>query len=61
MSNGSKLVFNLDAQDCKDLYSIMRRDFWVVTPCHSIANPGTIYEGTRLTIQVNLFFNIFYN
>lgn len=40
-----------NAQDCKDLYNIMRRDFWIVTPCHSIARPGTILEGTRLTIQ----------
>jgi len=29
----------------------MRRDFWVVTPCHSTATAGKIMEGTRLTLQ----------
>ena len=32
----------------------MRKDFYVVTPCHSTARPGSIMEGTRLTIQVSL-------
>jgi hypothetical protein len=41
-----------DATSCKDLHDIMKRDFWVVTPCHSIAKEGRIMEGTRLTIQV---------
>jgi hypothetical protein len=40
-----------ESKDCKDLYGIMRRDFWVVTPCHSLAEPGKILEGTRLTLQ----------
>jgi len=30
----------------------MRKDFYVVTPCHSTARPGAIMEGTRLTIQL---------
>jgi hypothetical protein len=37
--------------DCKELYELMRKDFWVVTPCSSSANPGKILEGTRLTLQ----------
>lgn len=28
----------------------MKKDFWVVTPCHSTRS-GTIIEGTRLTLQ----------
>jgi len=40
-----------DAKDCKEMYDIMRRDFWVVTPCYSTAKPGKILEGTRLTLQ----------
>jgi hypothetical protein len=39
------------AESCEDLYKIMRRDFWVVTPCHSTAKSGKIMEGTRLTLQ----------
>lgn len=39
------------AETCEDLYKIMRRDFWVVTPCHSTAKAGKIMEGTRLTLQ----------
>eukprot|EP01114_Cavostelium_apophysatum_P012936 TRINITY_DN3022_c0_g1_i3.p1 TRINITY_DN3022_c0_g1~~TRINITY_DN3022_c0_g1_i3.p1 ORF type:complete len:752 (-),score=181.03 TRINITY_DN3022_c0_g1_i3:565-2820(-) len=41
-----------EAKDCKAMYDIMRRDFWVCTPCHSTATPGKIMEGTRLTLQV---------
>jgi len=39
------------AGNCKDLYELMGRDFYVVTPCHSIAKLGKIMEGTRLTLQ----------
>jgi hypothetical protein len=39
------------AKTCEELYSIMRRDFWVVTPCHSERDPKKIMEGTRLTLQ----------
>lgn len=45
------------AKECKDVYEVMRKDFYVVTPCHSTARPGSIMEGTRLTIQV---FNFIY-
>jgi hypothetical protein len=27
----------------------------VVTPCYSTASPGKVFEGTRLTLQVNIF------
>jgi len=37
--------------NCRELHSLIRRDFWVTTPCHSISRPGIILEGTRLTIQ----------
>eukprot|EP01126_Amoeba_proteus_P048813 TRINITY_DN5665_c0_g3_i7.p1 TRINITY_DN5665_c0_g3~~TRINITY_DN5665_c0_g3_i7.p1 ORF type:complete len:397 (+),score=66.41 TRINITY_DN5665_c0_g3_i7:136-1326(+) len=39
-----------DAKDVEDLYNVMKRDFWVVTPCHSLRT-DTILEGTRLTLQ----------
>ena len=45
-------VADVDAADGPDeLYKILNRDFFVVTPCHSTATPGKIMEGTRLTIQ----------
>ena len=34
-----------------DLHNIMRRDFYVISPCESVTTPGKIHEGTRLTIQ----------
>eukprot|EP01121_Diplochlamys_sp_Union-15-3_P015540 TRINITY_DN5160_c0_g1_i1.p1 TRINITY_DN5160_c0_g1~~TRINITY_DN5160_c0_g1_i1.p1 ORF type:complete len:698 (-),score=134.14 TRINITY_DN5160_c0_g1_i1:20-2113(-) len=40
-----------EAKDCKELYDVMRRDFWVVTPCYSTATPEKVMEGTRLTLQ----------
>ena len=39
------------AKNVKDLYAIMKRDFWVVTPCYSVKHSGKIMEGTRLTLQ----------
>eukprot|EP01121_Diplochlamys_sp_Union-15-3_P001844 TRINITY_DN115_c0_g2_i1.p1 TRINITY_DN115_c0_g2~~TRINITY_DN115_c0_g2_i1.p1 ORF type:complete len:413 (+),score=63.44 TRINITY_DN115_c0_g2_i1:377-1615(+) len=39
------------AKDCKDLYDIMKKDFFVITPCYSLARPGKYMEGTRLTLQ----------
>jgi hypothetical protein len=41
-----------EAKTCKELYDVMKRDFWVVTPCYSTASPGKVMEGTRLTLQV---------
>ena len=41
-----------DAKDNKALHDLMKRDFWVTTPCYSTARPGVILEGTRLTLQV---------
>jgi len=38
------------AKTCDDLYEVMRRDYWIVTPCHS-TRTGKILEGTRLTLQ----------
>jgi len=38
-------------QTLKEMYEVMKRDFWVVTPCHSTATPGKVMEGTRLTLQ----------
>lgn len=40
----------LAAKTCDDVYLVMQRDFWVVTPCHSSIHPGKVYEGTRLTL-----------
>jgi tetratricopeptide (TPR) repeat protein len=39
------------AESPDDLYKLMNRDFFVVTPCHSTATPGKVMEGTRVTIQ----------
>lgn len=39
------------AKTCKDAYAVLRRDFWVCTPCHSLKTPGKVMEGTRLTLQ----------
>lgn len=39
-----------DAQDVEQLYKVMRKDFWVVTPVLSIRT-GQTMEGTRLTLQ----------
>lgn len=36
-----------------EAYEIVQKDFWVCTPCESIAVPGKTYEGTRLTLQVS--------
>lgn len=42
----------VDAASSPDeLYSLLNRDYFVVTPCHSTAVPGKVMEGTRLTIQ----------
>ena len=41
-----------EAQTLEEAFSILGRDFWVCTPCESIAFPGKVYEGTRLTLQV---------
>lgn len=41
----------MDALTCEDVYSVLKRDFWVIAPCHSTACPGRVMEGTRLTIQ----------
>lgn len=40
-----------DASDYQQLHSAVGDDFWVTTPCHSVAKAGHIMEGTRLTIQ----------
>lgn len=39
------------ANNVREVYEIFRKDFWVVTPCHSVRKPGKIMEGTRLTLQ----------
>jgi len=39
-----------EAKDVYELYDIMRQDFWITTPCHSLRT-GLILEGTRLTLQ----------
>jgi hypothetical protein len=39
------------AASCSDLHKLIRRDFWVVTPCRSVSRPGHTLEGTRLTLQ----------
>lgn len=43
-----------EAKDCSELYEVMKRDFWVVTPCYSVRKPGHVMEGTRLTLVVRV-------
>lgn len=43
----------MSATTCKDLYNVMKRDYWVVTPCYSTAVKNKILEGTRLTLQLH--------
>ncbi|GJP49968.1 hypothetical protein CLOM_g9123 [Closterium sp. NIES-68] len=38
------------ARACEDLYRVVGEDFWIVTPCHSMVDPGKVLEGTRLTL-----------
>ena len=40
------------ATNCEELWGAVERDFWVVTPCHSVRKPGHVMEGTRLTLVV---------
>eukprot|EP01104_Vermistella_antarctica_P011610 TRINITY_DN3259_c0_g1_i1.p1 TRINITY_DN3259_c0_g1~~TRINITY_DN3259_c0_g1_i1.p1 ORF type:complete len:828 (-),score=152.43 TRINITY_DN3259_c0_g1_i1:364-2847(-) len=40
-----------NAKDCAALFALVRKDFWVVTPCMSVCNPPKVLEGTRLTLQ----------
>ncbi|KAM9971524.1 hypothetical protein ACTFIW_011503 [Dictyostelium discoideum] len=39
------------ATTCKDLYKLIKKDFFVVTPCYSRSNENKVMEGTRLTLQ----------
>ncbi|KAG0562763.1 hypothetical protein KC19_9G169700 [Ceratodon purpureus] len=39
------------AKDCSDLFKVIGRDFWVVTPCNSTHEEGKVLDGTRLTLQ----------
>lgn len=48
-----------NAKSLEEAYVIAGSDFYVCTPCESTANPGKIYEGTRLTLQVYTFFFFF--
>lgn len=38
------------AKDVHELWSVVGRDYWVVTPCYSTAVPGYVMNGTRLTM-----------
>ncbi|EGC40514.1 hypothetical protein DICPUDRAFT_146678 [Dictyostelium purpureum] len=45
-------LMDLDrASTCKDVYKIMNKDFYVVTPCYGLFSEGKVMEGTRLTLQ----------
>ncbi|EFA81504.1 tetratricopeptide-like helical domain-containing protein [Heterostelium album PN500] len=51
-STNNNILNELSAvQSCKDLYRVMKKDFFVVTPCYSSYRPNTVMEGTRLTLQ----------
>jgi len=39
-----------NAKTLGDLYNVIKRDYYITTPCHSLRT-GSIMEGTRLTIQ----------
>jgi hypothetical protein len=42
-----------EAKTLAQLYSAMRRDFWVTTTCYSDLRPGKKLEGTRITLQLS--------
>jgi len=46
----SKLDSLQEATNCHDLWDVMQQGFYVETPCHSIARPGKIMAGTRITL-----------
>ncbi|KAI5065864.1 hypothetical protein GOP47_0018488 [Adiantum capillus-veneris] len=56
-SNGPVLLSKLQlqaieaAESCNQMYEVIGEDFWVVTPCHSVASGGKVLDGTRLTLQ----------
>jgi len=39
-----------EAKTLLELYEVIKRDYWIVTPCHSLRT-GKILDGTRLTLQ----------
>jgi hypothetical protein len=39
-----------EAKCCQDVWDVMQQGFYVETPCHSIARPGKIMAGTRITL-----------
>jgi tetratricopeptide (TPR) repeat protein len=39
-----------EAKSCQDVWDVMQQGFYVETPCHSIARPGKIMAGTRITL-----------
>ena len=41
-------VYN--AKSAMELYKVMGRDFWVVSPCYRLTDPTKYLEGTRLTM-----------
>ena len=35
---------------CHDMWDVVQQGFYVETPCHSMARPGKIMAGTRITL-----------
>jgi len=52
LSDSAKRLIS-QVKDCTEMYAVMQRDFWVVTPCYSTAKSSKILEGTRLTLQLH--------
>ncbi|GFH22734.1 uncharacterized protein HaLaN_20245 [Haematococcus lacustris] len=38
------------AATASDMYQVLRQDSWLVVPISSVARPGHVMEGTRLTL-----------
>jgi hypothetical protein len=46
----SKLDALKQASSCHDMWDVVQQGFYVETPCHSMARPGKIMAGTRITL-----------
>jgi hypothetical protein len=51
MKDPAKMKAVDSAKDLSELFKLVGRDFWVVTPCNSTHEKGKDLDGTRLTLQ----------
>jgi len=46
----TKLDTLKEASSCHDVWNVIQQGFYVETPCHSLARPGKLMAGTRITL-----------